>query len=215
MRLIPASWTWEPEPDGDEILRRIERAGRTCYKSEDRITDTSAREFVAMLVKRGHFAMLEHGGYVGVRIICDRGVTHEIVRHRIASYAQESTRFCNYSKAKFGSEVTFVDARPHLPEEAHTQWLGALADAEQQYLALLGRGVKPEIARSVLPNATKTEIVVTMNPVAWRHFFELRTAGAAHPQMREITRPMLAAFRTRIPVLFDDVGAPDAVKGKP
>ena len=209
MKLVPASWSFDEEPDGHAILARIERSGRVCYKSEDKITVGSAREFVAMLIKRGHFAMLEHGGYIAVRIICDRGVTHEIVRHRIASYAQESTRFCNYSKAKFGSEVTFIDARPHLPGKVHELWVAMLEGTEERYLTLISMGISPQMARSVLPNATKTEIVVTMNPVAWRHFFELRTPETAHPQMREITRPMLRAFRERVPVLFDDVGTTD------
>jgi len=211
MKLVPPSFDilYPLYPDASDwhaMLTRIEVAGRTCYKSEDRITPASAATFVEMLLKRGHHAMIEHGGDISVRFFVDRGVSHELVRHRIAAFAQESTRFCNYSKAKFGSEITFIDARPHLHRDMHACWLGSLEDAETRYLHLVQHGVKPEIARSVLPNALKTEIVVTANVREWRHIFSLRTADAAHPQMREVMRPLLAEFRRRVPVLFDDVG---------
>lgn len=206
MKLIPSSFEILDPEDFLRAAKKVERAGRNCYKSEDKITDESAEPFVGMLSKKTHFAMLEFGGDLQVRVVCDRGISHEIVRHRIASYAQESTRYCNYSKNKFGAEVTFIDARPHLPHAVHVRWLASLQDAERAYLAMLENGVSPQMARSVLPNALKTEIVISMNPVAWRNFFYRRTNPAAHPQMIEIARPMLAEFRRLASVLFDDVG---------
>ncbi len=205
MRIVKASYEIESIPDGDEALQRIERAGRTCYKSEDRITPESAVKFVADIIRRGHHSVLEHES-ASVRFICDRGVTHEIVRHRLASYSQESTRYCNYSKAKFDREITVIDPRPHMNEAQFVEWVATVRCAEIGYFKLLDAGSKPQMARSVLPNSLKTEIVMTCNFREWRHFFELRTASAAHPQLREFTRPLLAEFRQRIPVVFDDVG---------
>jgi len=214
--------------NGQSILRDLEIAGRTCYKSEDRITDDSALSFVKMLLGRGHETMIEHYS-ISVRVICDRGVSHEIVRHRLASYAQESTRYCNYSKDKFGNELTFIlpcwfenditgqypihwdglygvcDPAPTM-NQAESWWFQSMVRAERDYLKLLDLGWTPQQARSVLPNSLKTEIVVTMNLREWRHFLRLRTAPEAHPQIREITVPILEHFRAEIPVLFDDIG---------
>ena len=156
--------------------------------------------------------MIEHVGAT-VRFICDRGVTHEIVRHRIASYSQESTRYCNYSKSKFGNEITVIDPRPFIPDGAKFDiWKMAMQEAEQRYFSLIKCGMKPQMARSVLPNSLKTEIVMTANLREWRHFFFLRAAKPAHPQMRQLACPLLKEFRERVPVIFDDVGDPDADK---
>ncbi len=188
-----------------EVLKALEVAGRTCYKSEEKITDESAISFVKKLIDRGHEAMIEHFS-VSVRFICDRGVSHEIVRHRIASFAQESTRYCNYSKAQFGNEITVIE--PLFWEKdspAYNVWETACAAAERFYFELLKRGANAQEARSVLPNSLKTEIVVTMNLREWRHFFKLRTAPTAHPQMREVAIPALNTFKEMIPVVFDDI----------
>lgn len=205
MRIVRSSYSIETPIDGDAMLQRIERAGRTCYKSEDKITPDSARQFIAMIIKRGHHSVLEHE-WVSVRIICDRGVSHEIVRHRLASYSQESTRYCNYSKARFGEEITVIDPRPHLTAEQFGHWEATIAHIERAYFWLIEGGAAPQMARSILPNSLKTELVMTCNLREWRHFFTLRTSDAAHPQLREITRPMLVEFRNRIPVALDDVG---------
>ena len=205
MKIINASYHIETPIDGAEILKRIEKAGRTCYKSEDRITEESAKSFVQKLIERGHESVLEHES-ITVRFICDRGVSHEIVRHRLASYSQESTRYCNYSGDRFGSELTFI--RPcFLPEVSVTYrlWKRAMFVAEKKYFGLLNWGCTPQEARSVLPNSTKTEIVMTANLREWRHFLKLRTAKAAHPQMRELTVPLLHELQERIPVVFDDI----------
>lgn len=205
MRIIKPSFEILGEVDTEKMLRNIELCGRTCYKSEDKITSGSAMKFISNIIKSGHNSVIEHEK-ITVRIICDRGVSHEIVRHRIASYSQESTRYCNYSKDKFGNELTFI--RPPFFEtesDAFEIWVKAMKASEDAYFKLIRNGASPGEARSVLPNSLKTEIVVTMNLREWRHFFTVRTAEAAHPQMREIARPMLDYFKTIIPVVFDDI----------
>lgn len=200
MQIVKPGFTIESPVDGEAILKRIECAGRTCYKSEAKITPDSAREFVKRILSSGHESVIEHES-VTVRIICDRGVSHEIVRHRLASYSQESTRYCDYGKA---GEIQVIEP-PGLDNHTRLTWEFAIATAEIQYNTLRERGVSPQIARSVLPNALKTEIVCTMNLREWRHFFKLRCSKAAHPQMREIAIPLLAEFVQLIPVVFDDL----------
>lgn len=243
----------EQQPGLEGVYKQIELAGRTCYKSEDKITEDSAKEFVDRMIKSNHGAMLEHGtvylsvpkeeteiiGFHGwcqyskvrsdlvmeepcnwlittnmrvliehdrlrdlkyicepterhekritARFTCDRGVSHEIVRHRVMSFAQESQRYVGYDKEKFGGEVTFI--KPHWYNEefpACLTWIESLKRSEKEYLDLREMGLKPQDARDVLPNATKTEVVVTGFESDWEHFFELRTAGAAHPDMRKL-----------------------------
>ena len=198
----------------EDPLKAIELAGRTCYKSEDKVSTNSAEKFVGMLIKRGHEAMLEHAS-ASYRIICDRGVTHEIVRHRLFSYAQESTRYCNYK----GGVSFIIPPWVDLPEGDHNRksfsstegvpntpsrdWAHAVGYTELLYQNLLASGWTPQQARSVLPNSLKTEIVVTGNLREWRHFFKLRCAKAAHPQMQEVANMVLADIRKRVPVIFD------------
>ena len=184
-------------------LQLIEIAGRTCYKSEAKITHTSASIFAALILKRGHESVIEHASAT-VRFVVDRGVSHEIVRHRLASYSQESTRYCDYNKG----EVTFVIppwVNPRRQDHMSRCWADAMETAEEHYKYLRSCGWKPEQARSVLPNSLKTEIVMTANLREWRHFFRLRTSAAAHPQMREVATPLLAAMKERVPVVFDDL----------
>lgn len=197
-----------------DALQLIEAAGRTCYKSEDKITDTSAPAFADMILKRGHESVVEHASAT-VRFICDRGVTHEIVRHRLASYSQESTRYCDYK----GGHVSYIippwtsyaegeytnDAHILTSDFAETMWAKNCLEIEQLYRNLREAGWRAEQARSVLPNSLKTEIVMTANLREWRHFFRLRTSAAAHPQMREVATPLLEAMKSRIPVIFDDL----------
>ena len=205
MRIIKPSFEFMQEIEGEEILKRLERAGRVCYKSEDKITQDSAEKFLTNIIKRGHESVLEHEK-ITIRVICDRGVTHELVRHRIASYSQESTRYCNYSNEKFGSELTLI--KPCFWAEDDPRyiiWSEQMQQIEHTYFKLTEAGASPQEARSILPSSLKTEIVVTMNIREWRHFFKLRTATTAHPQMREIANMVLAEFRKKIPVLFDDI----------
>lgn len=195
-----------------KLYRSIEMAGRTCYKSNDRITSESAAKFVKKVVENGHEAMLEHASMT-VRFIVDRGVSHEIVRHRVASFAQESTRYCNYSKDKFGKELTFIKP-PFFPEGSvrYKVWAGAMLNAEDAYMYLLENGATPQEARSVLPNSLKTELIMTANMREWRHFFQLRAAGvtgAPHPQMAEVAVPLLKTCQKYMPELFGDIEVPN------
>lgn len=191
--------------DGKAILERLEECGRVCYKSEDKIEDGSAEKFLSSIIKRGHEAVLEHCSFT-VRFICDRGVSHELVRHRLASYSQESTRYCNYSKGKFGGEITVIE--PCFLEQGtrgYQLWANSCRGAENTYFKMLDWGLTPQEARAVLPNSLKTEVVMTANIREWRHFLKLRTAKAAHPQMRELTLVLLGMVKSTIPVLFDDI----------
>jgi len=218
MKIVATSYVVE-DPDhgtnGMDLLRRIERSGRTCYKSEEQNSrigymaggwdPEKTKKFVKMLIERSHESVLEHEKLT-VRIIFDRGCSHELVRHRIASFSQESTRYCNYSKDKFGNEVTFIDLRHLLknPKSADV-WLRALKQSEENYLEMLDLGESPQIARSVLVNSLKTELVITGNIREWRLIFKQRTSSAAHPQMREIMIPLLKELQQRIPIVFDDI----------
>ena len=203
MKIIDANVELITPIDGATILKRLEECGRVCYKSEDKITPESAPKFVANILKRGHEAVLEHCSFT-VKFICDRGVSHEIVRHRLASYCQESTRYCNYGNK--GGEITVI--RPCFWEDnsdAMCEWRSAMRFAENHYLSLLQLGATPQEARSVLPNSLKTEVVMTANIREWRHFLKLRCSPAAHPQMREVALKLLEKIHALIPVLFDDI----------
>lgn len=194
--------------DGQKMLEKIEKVARTCYKSEEKIQEDSAAKMVASLIKSGHEAMLEHAS-ITVKFVVDRGISHELVRHRLASFAQESTRYCNYSKDDFGSEITFI-----IPEyldyksAGWNTWKETMKACEDSYFKLLDIGLTPQEARAVLPNSLKTEVVMTANLREWRHFFKLRalgTTGKPHPQMLEVTIPLLEDFKQMIPVVFDDL----------
>ena len=208
MKIINAGFQILSNFNGIEMLKDIEYIARTCYKSENMITDLSAVKMVESLINRGHEAMLEHQS-ISVKFIVDRGVSHELVRHRMASYAQESTRYCNYSKDKFGNELTFIS--PCFWSKCsreYEEWYAAMNSAEDIYFELINWGVTPEQARTVLPNSIKTEVVMTANLREWRHFFKLRALGITgkpHPQMLEVTVPLLAEFKALIPVVFDDL----------
>jgi thymidylate synthase (FAD) len=207
MKIIAPSASILAMDDGPDILARLELAGRTCYKSEGNITADSAAPFLERIVRSGHHSVIEHASAT-VRIVCDRGVSHELVRHRLASFSQESTRYADYSGKRFGKEITVI--RPCFwPEDspAYRLWFDAVRRSEDAYFALLAGGAVAQQARSVLPSSLKTEIVVTCNMREWRHIFELRCAPAAHPQMREIMVPLLRDMHRRVPSLFADLYA--------
>ena len=204
---------------GIEELKHIEKIGRVCYKSEGNITEDgeSAKKFVKMLINRGHEAMIEHSS-LSVKFVVDRGVSHELVRHRIASFAQESTRYVNYSLDKFGNEINVIDICGGIGldnkmknmdlkiiADIVDEWHKAMTDAEKHYMKMIEFGATPQIARSVLPNSTKTEITVTANYREWRNFFKLRVHNTAHPQMRQITIPLLKELQNKLPIIFDDI----------
>lgn len=202
---------------GQDLINKLEQVARTCYKSENKIKEGSANKMVAALIRSNHEAMLEHAS-ITIKFVVDRGISHELVRHRMASFAQESQRYCNYSKDDFGKEITFI-----IPDfldyksEGWNVWKNAMQEAEKTYFKMLELGFSPQEARSVLPNSTKTELVMTANLREWRHFFKLRAAdatGAAHPQMKEVTIPLLAELKEMIPVIFDDIEVEGKEDGK-
>ena len=296
MRLINSGLEiLEQKPGLDGIYKQIELAGRTCYRSEDKITEDSAKAFVDRMIKNGHRAMLEHSTVyltipitdstsyridayrrnkytrsdiskdvrnyyittnlrvlvennwlndlqyicepteyhekrVTVKWTCDRGVSHEFVRHRVFSFAQESTRYCNYSKDKFGNEITFIlpcwvdeaqlgnhNSKDIIEEAGDVgQWakdsevaelifLLSLAESEERYLSLLNLGWKPQQARAVLPNSLKTELVMTGFLSDWIHFFELRCAPSAHPDAQKLAKELLVKLNEMYPGKFDEL----------
>ena len=210
MKTIKPYYQVLSEISGLQILKNIERAGRTCYKSEDLITNDRATSFVKMLLQKGHESVLEHEK-ISVLFICDRGVSHELVRHRLASFSQESTRYCDYAKDKFNNEITFIippffeDDGDDVESDEAVIWNTSMKNAENAYFNLIKLGWLPQQARSVLPNSLKTEIVITANLREWRLIFKQRTSTAAHPQMRELMCPLLNELKTLIPVAFDDI----------
>lgn len=186
-------------------LLHIERCGRVCYKSEDKSVPESMHAFVRNIIKRGHESVLEHIN-VTSKFVVDRGISHEIVRHRLCSYSQESTRYCNYSNGNFGNEITVI--KPLFFDEGtvgYERWRTACEDAETAYFDLLNYGCSPQEARNVLPTSLKTELVMTANLREWRYFFKLRTANSAHPQMREVTTPLLKSMSEMLPGVFSDI----------
>ena len=204
---------------GEEELKFIEQIARKCYKSENYISEdaSSARKMIQNLIKSGHTAMIEHS-ILSVCFTVDRGISHEIVRHRLASFAQESTRYCNYSKGKFNNEINVIDIEggirldakmKDLPEETIqkiiAEWISAMNDAENHYMNLIELGATPQISRGVLPNSLKTEIVVTANFREWRNILTLRTEHFAHPQIREVMIPLLNELKLRMPIIFYDI----------
>lgn len=205
MKIIEPSITLEQEIETEKIMKHIEKAGRVCYKSEGSITKDSADIFIRNILKRGHESVIEHIS-VTFKVVCDRGVSHELVRHRIASFSQESTRYCNYSQDKFGNELTFI--KPCFWEEdseIFKLWKDTMEEIEKRYFVLLNNKVLPQEARSILPNSLKTEIYMTMNLREWRHFLKLRTSKVAHPQMRQIAIMIYNVFVEKLPVVFEDI----------
>jgi len=211
MEVIKPSFEILTKLDYSKILKTIELAGRTAYKSEGKITEDSAAAFVVMIIGRGHESVLEHESF-SVKFICDRGVSHELVRHRLVAYTQESTRYCNY----YRKGITFI--QPNFWNETSKEdeqinfqiWYDAMKAAENYYNKLIKNGATPEEARSVLPNSLKTEIIATANIREWRHILTLRASTRAHPQMREVMVPLLKTLKRELPVLFEDI--PLAVK---
>lgn len=188
-----------------EIYELIEQAGRTAYKSEDKITEDSAEKFIRSLRDRGHESVLEHANLT-VRLITDRGVTHELVRHRLCAYTQESTRYCNYSKRG----ITYTCPIDFDLEEDDLYILDLI---EQHYNKKIAQGKTPQQARYFLPNGLKTEIVHTANIREWRHILNLRTSKAAHPQIRALMLPLLQRLAEELPALFDDVWEKSSKEG--
>lgn len=215
MQIIKAGYEIVDSLNGAEILKKIEKVARVCYKSEDKIGEGTAEKMVRALIKSNHLAMLEHFSF-SVKFIVDRGVSHEIVRHRVASFAQESTRYCNYGTK--GGEITVIEPFYLMADgvnvstdnwsERYGAWVSACEEAEKSYLRMIADGASPQEARAVLPTSLKTEVVMTANLREWRHFFSLRACGVTgkpHPQMLEVAVPLLKEVKEFIPVVFDDL----------
>jgi len=192
-----------------DILKKIEMAGRTCYKSDSEYTEKTGASFLSKIIKRGHLSVIEHVSFT-VKFICDRGVTHELVRHRLCAFSQESTRYCNYSGGltfiiplwlQNGLKEGEYKEQETAPIDVWT-WCNSMLKAEKDYKHLLQIGWTPQQARSVLPNSLKTEIVTTANLREWKHIFNMRTSNAAHPQIREIMIPLQTEIGNILPELF-------------
>lgn len=193
-------------PPTDEILRVLQLAARNCYKSEDKIKEGSAEDLLRRLLRTKHDSVFEHMG-VTIRLVADRGILAEITRHRTGiGFSVESSRYANYSKEKFGSEITVI--RPFYfieGTEEYLVWEQSMKDAERAYLQLISMGKKAQEARAVLPFSLKTDIVFTANLRELRHILKLRCGKASHPQMRQVMLPILAEMFKRVPVLFSDL----------
>lgn len=201
----------DPNLDGMKLLRIIEMAGRICYQSEPKDdSDEGVQKFVRGLIKRHHEAVLEHA-VVSVIFTCDRGVSHELVRHRIAAYCQESSRYCSYKgQLKVIDLATGFkyDLNDPIDQKKYAVWTRHCQMSEQDYNEMIDLGAQPQEARSVLPTSTKTQVFATFNLREWRHVFNLRALGLTgppHPQMLEVMVDLLEAFKIKIPVVFDDL----------
>ena len=195
------------EINGDKILKTIERAARTCYKTEDNISEdaSSAKKMISKLIEMGHTAMIEFAD-VHVILTADTGVLKDLTRHRHCSFAVESTRYCNYSKGKFGNEITVI--KPCNIEEGTKEydlWLDCMNNIETTYNQMAELGCKPDQLRMLLPHSLKCNINLKANIREWRHIFSLRCAKAAHPSVQEIMKMVLVEFHNQIPILFDDL----------
>jgi len=189
------------EVNPEQIMKKLELCGRIAYKSEDKITQDSAERFIKALIDRGHESVIEHVNLT-IKFVCDRGISHELVRHRLASYTQESTRYVNYAK----KGMTVI--KPSFFDEGsydYILWLKKMEQVERDYNLLIERGYTPQQARCILPNCLKTEIVATTNLREWRHILKLRTASDSHPQMRELMVPLLNELKEKLPVIFGGI----------
>ena len=223
--IVEPGWSWVEEPDLCRITQRIEKCGRTCYKSEDRITDDSAEKFVGMICRNNHVSVLEHES-LSVRIVCSRACSHQIVRHRLAAYSQESQRYCNYGKlgfqviappqlwlpvGQYAKDTSLEWRRPDVMgslslSTAAKIWLLSVDTACQSYRDLMATGLKPEDARFVLPNACKTELIMTMNLRMWRHVFQERALNPrAQWEVRGIFSSIYDEFSRAMPAIFGDL----------
>lgn len=203
MKIIKPSFKILNMPEEEDVYKLLELAARTCYKSEEKITKSSSIKLLKQLLKSGHHSVIEHIS-ISVKIICDRGISHELVRHRLCSFSQESTRYANYSQDKFGNEITVI--KPCFWNQGsllYEAWFMNMISAERAYLDMLNHGAKPQEARTVLPNSLKTEVITTANIRNWKHIFNLRCSKAAHPQIREVMLPMLKEFYHKLPILFE------------
>ncbi len=205
MKLVDSGFEIMTPIDGDYIIKFIEKCGRTCYKSEDKITADSAKKLLTNIIASGHHSVIEHFS-VTVKFTCDLGFYKDITRHRVASFSIESTRYCNYSKGKFGKELSII--KPvHIGENTpeYEIWKSCMQNIEDHYLKMAELGATPDQLRMMLPHSIKADVVMTANLREWRHVLGLRTSKRVHPSIHTVMRKLLKEFQNRIPVIFDDV----------
>ena len=204
MKIIEPSVKILTPIDGNMILKHLEECGRTCYQSHDSAGEGSAEKLIRQIIKSGHESVLEHF-LITVKLKTDVGAYKDITRHRLASFSIESTRWCNYSKGKFGTELKFM--KPcNIEGELYEDWLKAMEYIEKMYMQMAEKGAAPDQLRMILPHSTAAEVCMSANLREWRHIFRLRTAKAAHPSVQQIMKMVLAEFKAKIPVIFDDIG---------
>lgn len=190
--------------DGKKIMKNIERACRTCYRSENLISDESYKNLLKNCLNRGHESILEHEK-ISVRICADIGTYKDLTRHRFASFSIESTRYCNYGKDKFDNEIKFIEPCNMDKKELFNEWYSACTEIEQRYLKMVELGATPDQMRMILPHSTAAEYVMTANIREWRHILDLRTKKMTHPAIRQVLIPLLLLFKKEMPELFDNI----------
>lgn len=191
--------------NGEQIMKNIEQACRTCYRSEDKISNKSYKTLLKNCITRGHESVMEHEK-ITVRMVCDIGVYKDLTRHRIASFSIESTRYCNYGKDKFDNEIKFI--KPcNIDEDSdlYAFWKHTMERIEMNYLHMAEHGATPDQMRMILPHSTAAEVCMTANIREWRHILDLRTKKMTHPSIRQILIPLLLLFKTEMPELFGDI----------
>lgn len=206
MKLILPSVEVISPIDGNVIMKHLESCGRVCYKSEDLVKDGSADIFVSKIIKSAHESVIEHHS-ITVKFTCSRACSHQLVRHRLASYSQESQRYCNYTRDKFGGDIIFIQPQQfnNWDTDTQTTFKHSLMLSEINYNLLISKGLVAQDARNILPNACKTEVMVTMNLRNWRHFFKERTSKHAQDEIRFLAIELLTEFKKELPVIFGDI----------
>ena len=203
MKIIEPSVKILTPIDGKTILKHLEECGRTCYQSHDNTTEDSAERLLRQIIKSGHESVLEHF-LITVKMQMDIGAYNDITRHRLASFSIESTRWCNYSKGTFGTELKFM--KPcNIEGELYDDWLKTMEYIEKMYMQMAEKGAAPDQLRMILPHSTAAEVCMSANLREWRHIFRLRTAKNAHPSVQQVMNMLLAEFKKKIPVIFDDI----------
>ncbi len=190
--------------DGVQVMKRIERACRTCYRSEGKITEDSYKNLIKNCINRGHESVLEHEK-VTVRIYNDIGSYKDLTRHRFASFSVESTRYCSYDKDKYGNEISFMDPVYIEDEKVYEVWKKTMQDIENSYLEMKKLGATTDMCRNILPHSTAAEYTMTANIREWKHIFELRANNHVHPAIRQVMIPLLKYFKEQMPDIFGDI----------
>ena len=203
MRLVEP-WIKVENFDGVKIMKRIERACRTCYRSEDKISEESYKNLLTNWLNRGHESVLEHEK-ITVRIYSDIGTYKDLTRHRFASFSVESTRYCSYNKDKYGNEIAVVNPVYMEDKEVFETWKKAIEDMEKAYMKMKELGASTDMCREILPHSTAAEYTMTANIREWKHILELRTTNHVHPAIRQVLIPLLLLFKEQMPEIFGDI----------